>query len=55
MSKYPELKYRQVLQLMQDFGVKIVRMKGSRHACISRQGHNLPSTYTQVNLPGPFW
>lgn len=39
MSKYPELKYRQVLQLLQDFGVKIVRMKGSKHACISRQGH----------------
>ncbi|BCV21968.1 type II toxin-antitoxin system HicA family toxin [Moorella sp. Hama-1] len=39
MAKYPELKYRQVLQLLQDFGVRIVRMKGSKHACLNSKGH----------------
>ncbi len=39
MHKYPELKYRQVIQLLQDFDVKIVRIKGSRHACLNREGH----------------
>ncbi|MCL6447540.1 MAG: type II toxin-antitoxin system HicA family toxin [Armatimonadetes bacterium] len=39
MHKYPELKYRQVIQLLQDFDVKIVRIKGSRHACLNRGGH----------------
>ncbi|TDA68884.1 MAG: addiction module toxin, HicA family [Clostridia bacterium] len=38
-AKYPELKYRRVLRLLQDFGVEIVRMKGSKHACISHDGH----------------
>ncbi len=39
MHKYPELKYRQVIQLLQDFDVKIVRIKGSKHACLNREGH----------------
>lgn len=39
MPKYPELKYHQVLQLLRDFEVKIVRIKGSKHACQNRYGH----------------
>ncbi|MEW6424114.1 MAG: type II toxin-antitoxin system HicA family toxin [Bacillota bacterium] len=39
MPKYPELKYRQVVQLLKDFGVEIVRIKGSKHACRNRDGH----------------
>ncbi|MEW6274914.1 MAG: type II toxin-antitoxin system HicA family toxin [Bacillota bacterium] len=39
MPKYPELKYRQVIQLLKDFGVEIVRIKGSKHACRNRYGH----------------
>jgi len=39
MAKYLELKYRQVLQLLQDFDVRIVRMKGSKHACLNSEGH----------------
>ncbi len=39
MAKYPELNYRQVMQLLHDFDVRIVRMKGSKHACVNSEGH----------------
>lgn len=38
MPKFPELEYRRVKSLLKHFEVRIVKMKGSKHACVTKGG-----------------